>query len=70
VLFTSLQACQSYNVLVIALKANEGVPKFEVVTERNLQQERKSKDKLPTTDGALVLQKHFRKRPMRCNHCG
>ena len=61
---------ESYNVLVTALEANEGVPKFEVVTERILRQERKSKDKPPTADGAFVSQKHFRKRPMRCNHCG
>jgi len=40
------------------------VPKFEVVTERILHQERKSKDKLSSKDGALVLQKHFRQRTM------
>ena len=61
---------ESYNVLVTALEANEGEPKFEVVTERILHQERKSKDKPPTADGAFASQKHFRKRPMRCNHCG
>jgi len=37
-----------------------------VVTERIWHQEGKSKDKLPTTDGALVSQNM----PMMCNHCG
>ena len=55
---------ESYNVLVTALEANEAVPNLEVVTERILHQERKSKDKPPiTTDSAMMSQ-------MRCNHCG
>ena len=61
---------ESYNVLVTALEANEGVPKFEVVIERILHQERKSKNKTSNIDGAMVSQKHFKRRPMRCNHCG
>ena len=62
---------ESYNVLVTALEANEAVPKFEIVTERILHQERKSKDKFPTTtDSAMMSQRHFKKKPMRCNYCG
>ena len=62
---------ESYNILVTALEANEDVPNFEVVTERILHQERKSKEKHPsTTDSAMMLQRHFKKRPIRCNYCG
>ena len=54
-----------------ALEANEDVPNFEVVTERILHQERKSKEKLPTTtDSAIMLQRHFKKTPIVCNYCG
>ena len=35
-----------YNILVTALEANEDVPKLEVVTERILHQERKSREKV------------------------
>ena len=42
-LLASLQ--ESYNVLVTALEANEDVPKLEVVGERIVHQERKSKDR-------------------------
>ena len=45
---------ESYNVLVTALKANEDVPKFEVVTEHILQQERKSKEKGQNGEGVLI----------------
>ena len=67
-LLASLPEC--YNILVAALKANEGVLEFEVVTKHILHQERKSKDKPTTVDDVLVSQKHFRKRPTRCNHFG
>ena len=53
-----------------ALEANEDVPKLEVVTERILHQERKSKDKGQNTEGALNAQRHFRAKPKRCNYCG
>ena len=54
-----------------ALEANEAVPNLEVVTERILHQEIKSKDKPPiTTDSAMMSQRRFKKRPMRYNHCG
>ena len=36
---------KSYNVLMTALEANENVPKLEVVIERIVHQERKSKDR-------------------------
>ena len=46
----------SYNVLVTVLKANEEVPKMEVVTERLLHMERKLKERADTganTEGAM-----------------
>ena len=52
-------------MLVKALEANEHVPKFEVVIERILQQERKSKDKSEagsTTESAMTSRKAFRRR--------
>ena len=35
----------SFSTLVMALEANEEVPKMEIVTERTLHEERKQKDK-------------------------
>ena len=46
---------ESYNVLVTALKANEDVPKLEVVTECILHQERRSKEKSQNGDSVLLL---------------
>ena len=54
---------ESYSVLVTTLEANEDVTKFEVVTERILQQERKSRDKSEagsTTEIAMTSRKAFR----------
>ena len=45
---------ESFNVLVTALEANEGLSKFEVVIERIHHQVRKSKDKTSNKDGAMV----------------
>ena len=61
---------ESFNVLVTALEANEDVPKLEVVTERILHQERKSKERSevsPGTESAMTSRRH---KPMRCHHCG
>ena len=61
---------ESFNVLVTALDANEDVPKLEVVTERILHQERKSKERSeasPGTESAMTSRRH---KPMRCHHCG
>ena len=63
---------ESYSVLVTALEANEGVPKLEVVTERILHQERKSKERSESgssTESAMTSRKSFRRKP-RCHHCG
>ena len=64
---------ESYSVLVTALEANEDVPKLEVVTERILHQERKSRDKSEagsTTENAMTSRKTFRRKPIKCYHCG
>lgn len=63
----------SYNILVTALEANEDVPKLEVVTERILHQERKSKDRseaTSSTESAMTTHKAHTRKPKRCNHCG
>ena len=52
---------ESYNVLVTALEANEGVPKLEVVTERILHQERKLRDKGQNAEGAMTAQRYSKK---------
>ena len=60
-------------MLVTALEANEDVPKLEVVTERILHQERKSRDKSEagsTTESAMTSRKAFRRKPIKCHHCG
>ena len=59
-------------MLVTALEANEDVPKLEVVTERILHQERKSKERSeasPGTESAMTSRKTFRRKPIRCHHC-
>ena len=62
-----------YNVLVTALEANEDVPKLEVVTERILHQERKSKDRSEassSTERAMTSHRSFKRKPRRCTYCG
>ena len=62
---------ESYNVLVTALEASVDVPRLEVVTERILHQERKSKDKGQNTEGALISRRYPGKaKTKRCNYCG
>ena len=64
---------ESYSVLVTALEANEDVPKLEVVTERILHQERKSKDRSEassSTESAMTSRNTVRRKPIRCHHCG
>ena len=64
---------ESYCVLVTALEANEDVPKLEVVTERILHQERKSKERSeasPGTESAMTSRKTFRRKLIRCHHYG
>ena len=61
---------ESYNVLVTALEANEDVPKFEVVTERILHQERKSKEKGQNGEGVLITHRYFKAKPKKCHYCG
>jgi len=61
---------ESYNVLVTALEANEGVPKLEVVTERIPHQERKLKDKDRSTNSVLTSRRYFKGKPKRCHYCG
>ena len=63
----------TYTVLVTALEANEDVPKLEVVTERILHQERKTKEKSEagsTGETAMTTRKSYKSRPKpRCYHC-
>ena len=63
---------ESYAVLVTALEANEEVPKLEVVIERILHEERKSKDKIAASssaESAMTSRKSTRPKP-KCHHCG
>ena len=63
----------SYNVLVTALEASENVPKMEVVTERLLHEERKSKDRADTStsaEKAMNSRQRPRRKALRCHHCG
>ena len=60
---------ESYNILVTAFEANEEVPKLEVVTERILHQERKSKDS-SNTESAITARRSTRSKPTRFHHCG
>ena len=64
---------ESYSALVTALEANEDVLKLEVVTERILHQERKSKGRneaSSSTESAMTSRKTFRRNPIRCHQCG
>ena len=61
---------ESYNVLVTALRANEDVPKLEVVTECILYQERRSKEKSQNGDSVLIIQRYFKVKPKKCHYCG
>ena len=64
---------ESYSVLVTALEANEAVPKLEVVTERILHQERKSKEKSvasSSTESAMTARKIFSHKSIKCHYCG
>ena len=70
----------SYNVLVTALEANAEVPKMEVVTERILHQERKTKEKEAdstkdketdsTNENAMASHTLPRKPKPKCFYCG
>ena len=62
----------SYNVLVTALEANAEVPKIEVVTERILHQERKTKEKETDSTNENAMPSHTvscRPKP-KCFNCG
>ena len=62
---------ESFDVLVTALEANSTVPEMETVVERLLHEERKLKEKDPSSmtesEGAMTL-KHRRK-GLRCHYC-
>ena len=62
----------SYNVLVTALEANAEVPKIEVVTERILHQERKTKEKETdsTNENAMPSHTVSRRPKPKCFNCG
>jgi len=66
---------ESYNVLVTAFEAElEKIPKWELVTERLLNQELKLKEKVPTIseDGRKTLitgQNKGLKKPFTCHYC-
>ena len=62
----------SYNVLVTALEVNAEVLKIEVVTERILHQERKTKEKETdsTNENAMPLHTVPRRSKVKCYNCG
>ena len=60
-------------MLVTALEAYENVPKLEVVIERILHQEKKSKDRNETsliTESAMTSRKSVRRTFIKCHYCG
>lgn len=64
----------SYNVLVIALEANENVPKMEVVVERITHEEKKIKERSSTTKDDHVFSAVTRNRSRKpkgpvCYYC-
>ena len=70
VVYLLVSLSEPYNMLMTALKASVDVPRLEVVTERILHQERKSKDKGQNTEGALISRKYPKAKTKRCNYCG
>jgi len=62
----------SYNVLVTSLEANAEVPKLEVVIERILHQERKTKEKeADSTNETAMTSRRVPCRPKpKCYNCG
>ena len=73
--FIYCQVYPSFDVLVIALEANEDVPKMEIVTERLLREEIKLKEKgacggTANDVKALTSKQRSRKKRPICNHCG
>ena len=72
-LLASLPEC--YDTLVTALEASEKVPSMEVVIDRLLYEEKKSKDRREETEtdqeGALAVKHKSKwKRGIRCHYCG
>ena len=64
---------ETYNMLVTALEANEGVPKMEVVTERLLHEERKLKERVGSDrsrEGAMTGKQRSKGKEPKCHHCG
>ena len=64
---------ETYNMLVTALEANEGVPKMEVVTERLLHEERKLKERVGSDrsrEGAMTGKQRSKGKGPKCHHCG
>ena len=66
---------ESYNVLVTALEAqSENVPRWDLVTERLLHQERKFKERVSTLNESdrkvlYAHQKKGTKKPFTCHYC-
>ena len=66
---------ESYDTLVTALEANENVPSMEVVIDRLLYEERKSKERHEETmtdhgEALSARSKQKWKRGVRCHQCG
>ena len=57
---------ESYDTLVTALEASESVPSMEVVIDRLLYEEKKTKDRAEGTDEALIARG---RKKMRCHYC-
>ena len=63
----------SYNMLVTAVEANVEVPKFEVVAERLLHEERKLKERadvIARSKRATTGQQRSKAKGVKCHHCG
>ena len=70
-LLASLPA--SYNMLATAFEANVEVPKFEVVTERLLHEERELKKRAGVgarSERAMTGQQRSKAKGPKCHHCG
>ena len=60
------------NMLVTVFEANMEVPKFEVVTERLLHEERKLKEQEVVgarSDRAMTVQQRSKTKGLKCHHC-
>ena len=72
VLFYLLECLpDTYNMLVMALEANQDVPQMDVVTERLLHEECKLNDQGSSSGtNKAIAAHHYKKNVVRCHYCG